>query len=516
MSGSGAKKIGRIAIGSVLTECNQFGGLPIEIERFEQYEYRRGAAVLQTPGGPVAGMLGVLKEAGATAVPLVVAATGPGGPLTKACWARLRDELLADLKAALPVEGVLLALHGSAVAEGDGHVDVDVEGEILKAARAIVGPAIPIVATLDLHAHVTEAMVANADALIAWETYPHVDTLETGQRGARMLLAILRGECRPTMAMAKVPVLTSGVRGATIGDDPFADLMRHAKSLEGRDGVLSTSVFLVHPYLDMPDMGSGGLVITDGDMPKAVRLAEDLAVRYWARRKDLEPPTWTPAEAIARGLKVAGGPVLLVETADCNGGGAAGDSVATIKALVEANVAEPALAMVVDPEAARACHAAGVGAAVTLQVGHKLDPRWGKPTTLRGRVEKLSDGKFQYTGGVWGGTWSSMGPTALLACGAAGNVKVLVTTLGTYDWADEQFRSMGLDASTMKFVVAKNPMNYRFAYAGIAKEALILDTPGPTPATVKHFKYRHRVGPWFPADAEIPGLKPRVMRGRTP
>lgn len=500
----------RIAIGSVLTECNQFGGLPIEIERFEQYEYRRGAAVLQTPGGPVAGMLGVLAEAGAVPLPLIVAATGPGGPLTKACWARLRDELLADLRAAMPVDGVLLALHGSAVAEGD----VDVEGEILKAVREIVGPQIPVVATLDLHAHVTEAMVAHADALLAWETYPHVDTLETGQRGARMLLAILRGEVRPTMAMAKVPVLTSGVRGSTMGDDPFADLMRHAKSLEGRDGVLSTSLFLVHPYLDMPDMGSGGLVITDNDLPKAVRLAEDLATRYWARRKDLEPPTLTPADAISRGLKIAGGPVLLVETADCNGGGAAGDSVATIRALVEANLEEPSLAMVVDPGAAGACHAAGVGAEVAVQLGHKLDPRWGQPMSIRGRVEKLSDGKFQYTGGAWGGTWCSMGPSALLAAGAGGRVKVLITSLGTYDWADEQFRSMGLDVATMKFVVVKNPMNYRYAYANVSKAALILDTPGPTPATVKHFKYRHRVGPWFPVNEEIPGLKPRVLKGR--
>ena len=126
------------------------------------------------------------------------------------------------------------------------------------------------------------------------------------------------------MAMAKVPVITGAIHGSTKGDDPFAQIMRAAKALEARDGVLSTSVFLVHPYLDQPDMGSGALVITDDDMEKAVSLAHQLAEQYWTRRFDLEPDIYTPGEAIAKGLEVDGGPVLLVEAADCCGGGAAG------------------------------------------------------------------------------------------------------------------------------------------------------------------------------------------------
>ena len=173
--------------------------------------------------------------------------------------------------------------------------------------RAIVGEAIPIVVTLDLHAHVTADMVRFADGLIAWETYPHRDTFSTGERGARLLWDILQGGCRPTMAMAKVPVITSAIHGSTEGDDPFAKIMRDAKALEGRDDVLSTSVFLVHPYLDQPDMGSGALVITDNDMEMAVSLANQLAEQYWTRRFDLEPDIHTPSEAIAKGLEVDGG-----------------------------------------------------------------------------------------------------------------------------------------------------------------------------------------------------------------
>ena len=126
------------------------------------------------------------------------------------------------------------------------------------------------------------------------------------------------------MAMGMVPVISSAGHGSTNDDDPFAELMRFAKSLEGRDGVLSTSLFLIHPYMDVPDMGSGGLVVSDGDIDQAVELAAEIARRYWECRHDLEPDIYPPAEAIARGLEIDGGPVILVETADCCGGGAAG------------------------------------------------------------------------------------------------------------------------------------------------------------------------------------------------
>ena len=150
----------------------------------------------------------------------------------------------------------------------------------------------------------------------------------------------------------KVPVLVGGINGGTEGDGPFADVMRFAKSQEGTSGVVSTSVFLVCPYLDLPDMGGGGLVITNDDLPKAEELARGIAMMYWQRRFDLEPELDAPAEAIKKGLQIEGGPVLLVETADCCGGGAAGDSVASLRALLDARLNETALVPVVDPEAA--------------------------------------------------------------------------------------------------------------------------------------------------------------------
>lgn len=495
----------RIAIGGVFIECNQLGGRPTEIADFARVELRRGEEVLASTGGVVGGMLGVLRARGAQVAPLLYASALAGGPLTRACYAEIKEGILARLRAALPVDGLLMPLHGSGVAEGVGHL----EDDLLLAAREVVGREMPIVGTLDLHAHVTEPMIRAANALFAWETYPHRDAFGTGERGARMILDILEGMHRPAMAIAKVPVLVSGVHGGTEGAGPFADVMRHAKAREGQGGVLSTSVLLVHPYLDLPDMGGGGLVITEGNLTQAEAVAREIALEYWSRRYDLEPPVFTPGEAIARGMRLEGGPVLLVETADCAGGGAVGDSVHALRALLETCPDAASLAPVVDPEAAQACHRAGQGAEVTVALGFQIDRHWGQPLTVTGRVERLSDGRFLYRGGVWGGQWGDMGPSAVLRVGGA---RALITTHATYDWADEQYASMGLDVRGSKFVVVKNPMNYRLGYGEVSRGAFILDTPGPTPATLRHVRYARVQRPYFPADEEIPGLAPTVWR----
>ncbi|MCZ6634955.1 MAG: M81 family metallopeptidase [bacterium] len=493
----------RVAIGSIFTECNQLGGVVIDLSWFERYTLARGEDILDIDSGVVGGMLNILKDHQTDPAPLIFASTCPGGPIASDCYAQLKAELLNRLKTALPVDGVLLPLHGAATVED---VD-DPEGDLIQSVREIVGAQIPIVATLDLHAHVTADMVRHADALVAWETYPHRDTYTTGERGARLLMDTLEGKCRPQMAMAKVPVITSAIRGSTEGNDPFADLMRHAKSHEGQNSILSTSVFLIHPYLDQADMGSGCVVVADGDLDRAESLAREVATMYWARRFDLEPEAFTPAEAIEKGRKIDAGPIVLVEASDCCGGGAVGDSIATLSALIEAKVT--GIVQVVDPETAATCHQAGVGTEITVPLGHKLDPRWGKPITVTGRVVRLGDGRFTYTGGIWDGVEGEMGPSAILA---VGNVQILVASYGTYDWLDEQYRSLNLDPSAAKFVVAKNPMNYRIAYGEIAKQVFVLNTPGPTPPTVRHVKFRNLKRPYFPLDEEIPGLTPVILR----
>ena len=494
----------RVAIGSVFTECNQLGGMLIDMSWFERYELCRGDEILDVTTGVVGGMLGVLGERNAITVPLVYASTCPGGLVEAQTYADLKGEIVDRLKASLPVDGVLLQLHGAAAVED---ID-DLEGDLIMAVREVVGANVPIVATLDLHANVTPEMVHHADALVAWETYPHRDSFSTGERGAKLLLDTLDGKCKPKMAMGKVPVITSAIHGSTEGDDPFADMMRFAKSHEGRKGVLSTSVFLLHPFLDQEGMGSGCVVVTDDDLEGAVSLSRSVAEMYWARRFDLEPEIVAPDEAIALGKSIDGGPVLLIEASDCCGGGAAGDSVWTIRSLVENASDIPTLAMVVDPEAAAACHQAGLGASVTVRLGHRMDTRWGDPLEVSGEVTRLSDGRFVYTGGIWDGVAGEMGASAVFK---AGEVQILISSQPTYDWVDEQYRSMEMDAREAKFVVAKNPMNYRMAYGNYAKGVFVLDTPGPTPPTMRHVEFKKVKRPYFPLDEYIQNFEPVIL-----
>lgn len=494
----------RIAVGGIFIECNDFGGQPADLAAFERTTLARGRQLLDIKTGVAGGMLSALDEHGAEAVPLVFAAATPSGPITSSCYRQLKNELLSALESALPVDGVLLPLHGSAAAED---VD-DPEGDLIAAVRRVVGDQTPVVMTLDLHASVTEAMVRSSDAILGWETYPHSDSYTTGERGARMLLQILRGDIKPVMVMGKVPMVTGAVHTATADPGPFGDIMKWAKSAEGKGSVVSASVFLVHPYLDRPEMGSGALVITDDDEATAVNLASALATEYWRRRFEFEPDLHTPEAAVKRGLAIDGGPVILVEVADCVGGGAAGDSVATLRALIEAGVSDESLLPVVDPGAAAACHEAGTGAQVTLSLGHALDPAWGQPLEVTGTVDRLSDGSFSYEGGIFEGA-ATMGPSAVLAVGA---IKVLVTTHATYEWLDEQYRAVGLNPEGAKFVVAKSTINHLMAYGDFARDIIVLDTPGPTPGSVAGWTFKRMKRPFFPFDRDLPGLEPTLLR----
>lgn len=498
----------RIAVGSIFTESNHLVGRLTELADFERTELRRGAELLTASDGVLGGVLRGLAHV--EVAPLIYASAVPGGPLRPACYEALKEDLLARLHAALPVDGVLMPQHGAAAVEGLGSLD----GDLIAAVRAVVGPAVPVVATLDCHAHVTPEMVTHADALTAWETYPHRDTFATGQRGARLLLDAVEGRTRPRMAMAKVPVIVGGFMGST-EDGPFAAFMQRVKRLESRAGVLSTSAFLVQPQLDLPGMGGGALVVTDGDLALAEREAAALAREYWDLRFQLEPKIWLPADAIADALQHhagGGAPVLLLETSDCIGGGATGDSAAALKALVAADAAGGSLACVVDPEAAAACHRAGEGSRVRLRIGHALDPQWGTPLETDALVETLTDGRFVYSGGIWGGQPGHMGPSACVRIGLG--VRVLLASQGTYDWADEQYGSLGMNTGAARFIVVKNPMNYRVGYAGRHRAAYVLDTPGPTPASLRHVRFQRLARPFFPQDEEIPDLAPTVLRGR--
>ncbi len=489
----------RIAVGGISLESNDFVPFTGELDDFTGAGFLLEGHDIESLRGTeteVAGALDAIGEAGAEAVPLLAARGVSSGRVSRPAYERLRDGLLSALESALPVDGVFLFQHGSMEAVGED----DPEGEIALAVRALVGPGVPVAMTCDLHGNVTRRMVENLAVLVGYRHYPHDDTRETGRRAAKLLLRAVAGEVRPVIAHAKLPLILTAFNSTTLADTPYARLLGEAAELDERDGILSASAFLVGSYIDAPDMGCSAVVVADGDAALAAAEAERLARRFWDERRSYEVETVSVAEAVARGRAIDGGPVLLLDTADTTGGGAAGDGIGLVRGLVEDGVEEPCLAQVVDPAAAAACHEAGEGAEVDLTVGHWRDPRWGRPLELHATVRRLVDGAFRYAGGILGGVEVSMGPSAVVQAGA---IEVLVMSQPTYDWADDQYRAAGLDPAQAKFVGVKNMMNFRFGYAGVMKGFFVLDLPGPTPPDMRLLPFTRITRPVFPLDRDL-------------
>lgn len=508
----------RIGVGGISLESNDFVPFTAELSDFvdagflvEGDEIFSLAASTAEIGGALARLA---REPDVEIVPLLAARGVSSGRLSEPTWSRLREGLLGRVRAALPLDAVYLFHHGSMEAVGED----DPEGAIEEAVRELVGVATAIVVTCDLHANVTRRMVENADAILGYEHYPHDDVYDTGERGADLLLRIVRGDASPRMAQAKLAsLILTALNSTTLTDTPYAQLMRAAKELEADPAILSASVFLVGSYIDSPDMGCSTVVVANGDSDRAAVEAERLARDFWERRFSFEVDMVSVAEAVERGRAIEGGPILLLDTSDTTGGGAAGDCIGVVRDLLEARVEESSLAMVVDPRAAAACHEAGEGAELDLVVGHRRDPRWGEPLEVHAHVEKLSDGTFRYDGGILGGVQVSMGPSAVVAIGP---IRLLVMSIPTYDWGDDQYRSIGLDPAAAKFVTVKNMMNFRFGYANVMKDYFVLDLPGPTPPDMRLLPFEKIVRPVFPLDRdaadpriEIAHSRPRPVEG---
>lgn len=487
----------RIAVAQLSCESNTFATFRCDLETVRRTGYvHEGTDLFAIRGTDteLAGALSVLEaEHDVEVVPLAAIRWNSSSVLEADAHVHLRGLILDALRAAGPVDGVLLSCHGSMVATDSD----DPEGDLAAGVRAVAGPGVPVAMTLDLHGNVTDRMIEMLEIIIGYEHYPHDDCFPTGERAARLLLRTVRGEVRPTTCRVRLPMILTAFNASTFGDGPFARLERATRALEREPGILSASMFYVGSYIDIAEMGCCTLVIADNDPALASSGAHRLADQYWTDREQYLVDAIPVAEALRRGRMIEGGPVILLNTADTTGGGAAGDSIDVAAGLLADRVTEPALAMVVDPEAASACHAAGEGATVTLTIGHRVDPRWGKPLEISGKVVRLTDGRFRYTGGIFGGTEASTGPSAVLA---AGSLQLLIMSRSTYDWRDEQYRSAGLDPAAAKWVEAKNMMNFRRAYGEILKAAYVLDCPGPTPPDMRSLPFTRARRPWYPLD----------------
>jgi microcystin degradation protein MlrC len=484
----------RVFVAMLSHETNTFSSIPTDRRQFEAHDLRYGGELLEAfrgTGTCLGGMIEAAGRRGLTLVPSLAASASPAGRVTKAFYGEARDRLLADLRAAQPVDGVLLDLHGAMVVEG---LD-DGEGDLLRAVRATVGP-VPIAVTLDFHANVTRAMVEAATLLHGYKTYPHVDMEARGREAAARLADVAAGRIRPTVAYRQPPLLPP-IAGQLTTRGPMRRLYDQADAMERRPGVVSVSIFAGFPLADIHDAGLSVYVVTDGDQALADALADELAAAAWALRREFLHTALPVRDAVARALALDGRPVVLADIADNTGGGAAGDTTEILRELLRVGARPATVAGLWDPAAARACVEAGVGATVSLAVGGKIDPAHGAPLTVTGRVRTLSDGRFVYRGPMLRGVEGRLGPTAVLD---VNDVKLVLISHRRQTLDPEMIRVVGIDPLGEKILVVKSSIHYRAAFEPIARAILEVDAPGLSSSSLGRFAFTRVRRPIFPLD----------------
>ncbi len=456
------------------TETNSFSPIPTGLSVYQQTMLVRGGQHGDRPGlfaVPLQRWKQQAQALGWTVVEGLAAFAAPAGDTTRATHAALRDEILADLQRALPVDAVLLNLHGAMIAEGDP----DAEGDLLARVRTLVGPDVPIAAELDLHCHLTRQKVANADILVIYKHYPHVDVAERADEVFGLLQRLLAGEIRPQMAVYDCAML--GIYPTTA--EPLAGLVAHMTALEREPGVLSVSLAHGFPWGDTPEVGTRVLVMTDGDAALARRHATALGEAIWAARDAIVPPFFSIDQAIDRLLALVpdGRPLVLADTADNPGIGAAGDSTFLLQRLIDRGVGGVALSPLWDPVATALAFDAGVGARLAMRIGGKLGPASGAPLDLQVEVKALNADGWQ----PFGGAMAPLGRLAWLRVGGPTDLQaidIVVNDHRVQSFHPDCFRVVGIDPTQVRALVVKSTQHFHAGFAPIAREVLYVSAPG--------------------------------------
>lgn len=491
----------RVAVGQLWQETNTFNPTPTTRRDFEDFGVVRGPELVSRMAdtNELGGFIQSLRSwpERPEVVGLVRLPAWPSGTATAETFEWLLRELLAAIETAGPCDAVLLALHGAMVSESEP----DVEGAVLEAVRQRLGPNVPLVVTLDLHANVTERMVRNADAVVLYHTAPHIDVFETGQRAAKLLRRMLIDGVRPTMAFRKIPMVAPVERANT--QDPASVSYRHRgelERLEYQPGVMAAGLATVQPWLDIPDLGSAVIVVTENDQPEAERRADALASNFWTSRHEYRIELMGAADAVRRAHeRHAEGLIVLSDCADATTSGAPGDSTWLLRELVKYRWKRPALVTLVSPEIVGECARLGEGFTHDGPFGGVRDHRFSKPVALETRIEKFFDARFVMSGHLARNMAIDMGPAVVLS---HGDVRIVVTSRSGPHFSPLLFQAAGLDPFAAGVLVAKSPCGFRAAYADHAKEIIVVNAPGCAPPDFWKYEYRHIPRPLWPWDED--------------
>ncbi|MCP8939110.1 M81 family metallopeptidase [Alsobacter sp. SYSU M60028] len=482
----------RILVVECMQEISSFNPLP---SGYENFHIERGDEMLAQDGlnTGLGGAMPVLRAAGFDLVLTMAARAGSGGLLSAAGWARLSAEMVQAIEAGAKggVDGVYFSLHGAMGADGE----LDPEGWLLRETRRIVGEAVPIVISLDLHGILTDRMLKQVNGLAIYHTYPHVDFADTGQRAARLLVRIVKEKLKTSIARVVIPALARGDECVT-KSGCYGDLIREAQRIE-RDGtVLAAGIMIGNPFTDVPELCSQVLVCTAGDEATAKAEATRIAEEFWPLRFRMQSKFISLERAIAQAETIKG-PVVFTDAADATSSGATGDSAIIIDGLRRADTKKRVLAQVVDPRAAAAAHEAGVGATIDVTLGGAIDPKRFKPMRVSARVKLLSDGRARLETMKTG---LDAGPTAVLTFGTF-TVVVFSKTLSLFDRA--MYYANGLDPRDFDVIVVKSPHTEFHMYDQWVEKNFNIDIPGATSNNLPTLGHTICMRPMYPLDPGV-------------
>ena len=467
----------RIFAASLATETNSFSPIPTNRESYEQTLYfppgkHPDRGTLCT--APLWAARRRAKQEGFELIEGSCFFAEPSAPTLQTSYESMRDEILVQLRAALPVDGVLLGLHGAMIAQGYD----DAEGDVIARVREIAGPKAVIGVELDPHCHLTEKRVRGADIIILFKEYPHIDFLERAEELVTLVVKTIRHEIRPLTSLYDCGMIDV----YPTSREPGRGFVEKMKKLEGYDGVLSVSLGHGFTQGDVPEQGTRMLVITDNAKARGDALAQELGAEIREKRGTWYPQYLSYDEAITAAYAEPKGPVVVADPSDNAGGGAASDNTNIIRRLLERGMSDATVGPVWDPVAVQFCHAVGVGATIPLRFGGKTAATSGAPIDAEATVIGLVRNGMQ-----------SFGSAKVKFGDAAGirvnGVEVALIAHRTQALGTEIFSAVGIDLSAKRYVGVKSTNHFHAAYAPIATKVIYCDGKGPSPLDARKYPF---------------------------
>ncbi|WP_420413908.1 M81 family metallopeptidase [Roseibium sp.] len=476
----------RIFCASLATETNTFSPLRTDFADFKQSFYAPPGAHPETPT-LCSGVFPALRRASQDQDFDLIEGTAtwaePGGLLNAETWTYLRDEILDQVRAALPLDAVVLGLHGAMIADGCS----DCEGVLLEAVRDIVGSETIVGVTFDPHSHLSQKRVDNADIITVFKEFPHTDFAETGEACVDLVLRALRGEITPVVSAFDVRMMDILPTSQT----PMRGFVDRMKAMEEDGTVLSVSA--IHGFMagDSPDLGAKIVVVTDNDKDKGEAIAKCLGEELFSFRGQTKPVFLNAADALRRANSARSGPVVVADVWDNPGGGVAGDSTLLLQEAIKQNLQSAAFGTIWDPMAVRLCHAAGEGATLNLRFGGKTSATAGDPIDAHVTVLRNQRDAVQSFG-------TSVVPLGDCSVIQLGGIEVVLNSNRSQAFSPDLFTNLGIDITSKKVVVVKSTNHFYGAFADIAAEVLYASVDGPYPNNPRTTPYTRLKRPVWP------------------